>query len=477
VISFRRRLRPIHRALARLRESFPLTNLGLLIAIASLSAYAWSRVPAPANVEEKSKVLKGIDSLLGQGRADYVVQLASCVALALVAVALLSVVVGAVLTHRAFKKHLERSAERGELGFEARRGFLAFLKMPAFSYLPLIELSWTWQSPEDFAITLAKIDGKLQEHVETWGRQRAEEIVRRFVIEDSFGLARIVLRRSERRIVRVLPWTGMLDTSPMLRSLSGGEDVPHPLGQLTGDRVDIRRYVPGDPLRLMLWKVFARTGELMVRTQERSIAPSVRIVAYLVAALGDEPPAAAARVAIEAGLLGDGWTFSADGANHAATDVDGAIALIVASRHARNTDRGDAAGLMHFLDEACGVGPARVVLFVPAKPGPWLERATAAAKKYGTAMSVLVVTDRVEDPRDATDRHRLDRFLRLPAQADPEAQATTTGPELQEIARAFSSNGAAVLALERPTGKALSQGLRGQIPVPVVRASGGKRVA
>src|SRR5437773_8099985 len=104
--------------------------------------------------------------------------------------------------------------------------------------------------------------------------------------------------------MRILPWTGGLDHAPMLRSLAGGEEISHPLGELTGDRVDMRRYVAGDPLKLALWKIYARTGVLMVRTPERAIAPTLRVAAYLPSAIGDEPAAAAARVAIQRGLLG-----------------------------------------------------------------------------------------------------------------------------------------------------------------------------
>jgi hypothetical protein len=255
----------------------------------------------------------------------------------------------------------------------------------------------------------------------------------------------------------------------MLRSLAGGEDLPHPSGPLTGDRVDIRRYVPGDPLRLVLWKLYARTGELMVRTPERAIAPSIRIVAYLIAAEGDEPPAAAARVAIDSGLLGDGWTFSADGANHPAEDPESALALVIGSRSARGTDQGNGAGLMPFLDAATESEPARIVLFAPARTGPWLERAALAAKKYGTSMSVVIATDAVRDLEER-GAPRYERFLRIPEVPKEEAESSTTTAELTEVVRMFAAHHAAVIAVERPTGRALSTGIRGQ-------ASSSRRVA
>lgn len=435
----------------RLGEHVPLSALGLIVAGSAYLAYLWSRVPS---AEAPS------------GRSDYVVQLVSALALALVGVALLVVVAGALLTHLAFKKNLERNPRLGMqvLTFEAKRGFLSFLRMPAWRFFPLIEIRWDWERPEGFSVTQERIDDALVEHVETATRTSTSEIVRRFVIEDGFGLAKIVLRRKEAQNIRVLPWTGELESSPMLRSLTGGDDLPHPYGKLTGDRVDMRQYVPGDPLRLALWKLYARTGQLMVRTPERAIAPSVRIVAYLPSARGDEPAAAAARVAVQAGLLGEGWIFSADGANHPASDIDGALSLISASRKARETDRGDAAGLGLFLETVTQNDPVRIILFVPAVPGPWLDRAVAASKKYGAAVSVLIVTDGVREPEgQATLDRKLERMLKVP-EADVAGDDGFTTPEaVGEVARAFAPF-AQVMALERVSGRALALGIRGQAP-------------
>jgi hypothetical protein len=414
----------------------PLTNLGVLVLAGCLLVFQYFAVP----------------------RLDYVVRLVSLLGIALVTVAMVAVIIGAILVHRTVKRKLQATPR--VVSFEAQHPY-AGISLPSWRYLPLIEVSWTLVEPEHFEVELVNIRGELREAFTTAARTSATRLERRFVIEDGFGLARIVLRRKEDVTLRVLPWVGELEHAPMLRSLSGGDDLPHPLGDLTGDRVDMRRYVAGDPLKLALWKIYARTGVLMVRTPERAIAPSVRVAAYLPAALGDEPPAAAARVAVENNLLGEGWVFSADGANHPADEVDGALSLIAGSRRVRGTEQGDAAGLSKFLEGTAEQQAMRVIIFVPARTGPWIDRTVAAVKKLGASVSVLIVTDGVDE--DAPKERSVDRYLKIPDAPKPHSDARTTPSELAEVARAFVSLGSAaqVMALERTTGRALPIGSRG----------------
>lgn len=392
---------------------------------------------------------------IGVPRADYVLQLVGFVAMVLVGLAFLCVLVGAFAVHRAF---LRRPVDTRPISFEAMRGFAATLRLPAFRAFPLMELAWTWASPVGFAVRIDRQGAELQETVEALERGRTDTIVRRFVIEDPFGLVRMPLLRSEARSVDVLPWSGRLVSAPMLRAHAGGDDQPHPLGDAIGDRVEMRNYAPGDPLKLVLWKVYARTQELMVRTPERAVSPSLRIVAYLPAAQGDEPAAAAARVAVESRLLGDGWVFSADGATGPAQHAEHASELIVASRNARDTPEGDAAGLQRFLSTEAEAGRTRLVLFVPAVPGPWLATCLQALAGRAVPVTAVLCTDGVDEV--ATAPTKRDRYLKRPEQAGPKRESRTTVDQLQEVADTLSAAGVHVLGVERPTGKMLHVGGR-----------------
>lgn len=427
----RRGLTRLGRAAARVLERSPLTPLGALVLGISALAYWGFGIP----------------------RVDYVLQLVALLALALVGLALVVVGPGAILAHRAHRRWVE-GRPSDEVVLEAERGFAILLRMPSFRVFPLIDLSWQWVAPDDFRITLLSEAGELVEQVEASGRADVQAVTRRLVIEDAFGLARVVLYRTTPQRIRVLPFPGKLGSAPLLRAHAGGEELSHPLGVPDGDRVEMRHYVPGDPLRLALWKVYARTGELMVRMPERAISPSWRIVAYLVATEGDEPAAAAARVALESGLFGEGWRFSADGALRAASTAPEALQLLAASRGARGTAAGDGAGLAAFLEEV-GEGPrTRLILFLPAREGPWLARALEATRGYAGAVTAVVATDRVLD--EVGRSPVLERWIRRPAPTRG-AEATTTTAELARVTDQLAAAGAYVVAVERPGGRVLAE--------------------
>jgi hypothetical protein len=428
------------RGLRRARDWFPVTSLGALVCGIAVAAYVGFGAP----------------------RSDYVIQLVAVLAIALVIVAVAVVLVGTFAVHRSVVRYVEgegggraRAATDGPIVFEARRGYGIGLRMPRRAWLPLFEVTWTWEAPADFDVEIREVDGEWVEHIETHRRAIEESIERRFVVEDTFGLARIAMHETETRSLRVEPFIGNLDRAPILRSLASGEDLAHPSGMPRGDHVDMRRYVAGDPLRLALWKVFARTRQLMVRTPEKAIAPAVRIVAYLVSSSGDEPAAAAAHVAIDGGLLGDDWLFGADGSASAAGSQDEARLMILRSRNARGTEAGDAAGLSRFVKETSEAEPVRLVLFLPAVSGPWLDRVTAVLRAHPGRATAVVVTDGVRAPTAVT---ALERIVRLDRPKAKDGESFTTPDAIVEVGRVLAAAGAEVTAFDRLLGRALALG-------------------
>ena len=142
--------------------------------------------------------------------------------------------------------------------------------LPSLRWLPLVRVRWQWFQPPAVEVEEVRDGGRLREQVVLHERGIFEAVTRRILVEDAFGLARVAFRERQAGVIEVLPHLGGIRRLPVLTSLTGGEDYPHPMGLEDGDRVELRRYVTGDPARFIHWKAFGRTRKLMVRMPERS---------------------------------------------------------------------------------------------------------------------------------------------------------------------------------------------------------------
>ncbi len=310
--------------------------------------------------------------------------------------------------------------------------------------LPLVQVDWSWERPAEAEVTATKQRLRLREEVRLKRRGRVEGVRRRIVVQDAFGLARLAIRQHDPIELTVLPHAGKLGEAPLLVSLSGGDERPHPMGIDDGDRVELRRYVPGDPARFIHWKVFGRTGRLMVRVPERALSPAHRTVAYQVAGEEDDASAAAARVAIETGSFGPEFRFGADGLPSDTNRADEAVEMIVRSVEARDAG---GRGLDAFVKRAERMGPAGLVIFVPPRPGEWLQHVIAVVKPRAPRSRVVVTTDGIDaDPPPSLVR----RMLMLPA-----SRQGTPADELEKVIAALASTRAEVIVLDRRTGRRL----------------------
>jgi hypothetical protein len=253
-----------------------------------------------------------------------------------------------------------------------------------------------------------------------------------------------------------------------VRGMSGGSDISHPLGPAEGDRYDMRRYSPGDSIRFVLWKIYAKTRDLLIRTPEQAIAPAKQTLAYLVASDSDEAAAGAARVAVDVGAFGTDWKFGADGCSDIAESRDHALEVLVKSAGASAEQSG--AGLGGFLSHATKGGLGRAIVFVPSKPGPWLQRVIAAAGgKPGQVGKVefVVGTDGIDR---APKRSWLARLALGKRRDDPTAPvARTTDADLASVVRTLGGARLNVLVVDRAAGQVFTQQ-----HLAVVRAVGAK---
>lgn len=270
-------------------------------------------------------------------------------------------------------------------------------------WIPFAVVDWQWVNDgggETAARVELEPDGRYVAEMASPARRCiVKRIVRRFAARDLFGLTEISWRRSEEVLLRVLPYRGLLSQMPPPAGMAEGDDLSDPYAEPKGDRVEMRQYAPGDPLRMVLWKVYARSGKMMVRTPERSVAERKRGCAYLVTSPQDDATAAAARVCIERGLLGEDWCFAADGVDREANDDrDAAFEIIARSGEARPEDR--AARLSNFLTLKEAEGYQFCLVFIPPDAASWLAVADQSASTATMRVQVLTAAAEIT-PDDA----------------------------------------------------------------------------
>ena len=332
--------------------------------------------------------------------------------------------------------------------------------LPSLSLLPLVTLTWEWIEPDGVRVDLRVQKGRIVEEVTFGERGEHLETIRRVVIADVLGLVRLAFRVRQSTPRTVRPALGRQPQAPLLESFSAGDAISHPAGPPDGDLIDMRRYAVGDPMKRILWKVFARTRNLMVRLPERAIAPTRRTLAYLVTGEGDEAAAAVARMAVESDALGPEWRFSADqpeGAatseEHDATDAREALSLIIKSRDGREKS---GSGLSPFLERQ-GTWGGRCVIFAPGRPGRWLAAIEPQIKLRPGSIEVVIGVDgiRGENPRD-----RWRRLFLVEAPDGDLAGSQARAADIEAISKRLVSLGATVTVVDRPTGKLQARSAR-----------------
>ncbi|MFA5507001.1 MAG: DUF58 domain-containing protein [Vulcanimicrobiota bacterium] len=257
---------------------------------------------------------------------------------------------------------------------------------------PLVEASTHILNPPDFDCQWKRNpDKRRQEWLVSSKRCLLEEnfrLVRRIIVKDVLGFSRIDWEQEEPVSLVVTPKPLPLKAQSVLRARFTGDDIPDPRGEPKGDRVDMRQYTPGDPPRLLLWKVYARTGKLMVRMPENAITTAPRICAYLVAGEGDEVLASLARTIVDGNLLGQGWRFGADGSDKSVEHREQALRLIARSG---NPGVVTGLGLSTFLNHAHNEGFGSCLVLVPPIEGEWVEKVAASISRSPLSITLLTV--------------------------------------------------------------------------------------
>jgi hypothetical protein len=395
----------------------------------------------------------------GLGRIDLVLLVIGAVGIGIGVVALLATLLGAALIGL---RHRRKSGEAPvdiECGYPVPTGFT----LPRMWWMPFVSVTWRWLEP-DARVRIRPHRMVLREEVIASHRGHVSTIVRELEIGDIFGLTRMRLRLREQRKVRFVPSVGQLERVDVIRGMAGGEDISHPDGPQEGELYDLRHYTPGDPIRFVLWKVFARSRQLVVRSPERALSPIRQTCAYLVAGEGDEPAAGAARLAVMHGSLGNDWVLGADGSHEDANRRDQAVDLL--ARSANTPEEACGRGLGEFLQRRGSFAGAvgRAVVFVPGRPGPWLDAVLdqcRGATGRGGRLEFVVGTDGIVA---SPPKRWLARLAVRERTYDvvPGAVAPVTTEQVAEVIKALSSAGR-VIVVDRMAGRMFADGHLGAL--------------
>lgn len=378
----------------------------------------------------------GLALKVSETEVDHLLRPVALVAIALVAACLLLVMVTTLYVRRAVKSQEAGVPPELQSGGELTTSF----RVPNVRALGLLDVQLEWASPAGFSVSLVRTDGKLGEKIGALERGRHDRLVRRFTIEDVFGLSSLSFEVEWAVTLRVTPVAAPVNAS-LAASRSSGDAWSHPSGRAEGDLVEMRSYAHGDSMRHVLWRTFARTRRLLVRMPERAVAPHPLNVAFLIAGQSDEPSAGVARVFLEQGLLGPDFVFAADGALKPTTRVAEAVEQIIDSIRSRADGAGGLDGLANQVE------PHRLgacVVFAPPVDGPWRERLVAMSRRLSVPATVVIGIDGSDDVPPPKN---------VPKWLLRESTEATLAAGLIALKAALEADGFPVRIIHRPTGQ------------------------
>lgn len=110
-------------------------------------------------------------------------------------------------------------------------------------------------------------------------------------LSDIWGLTSLRFRipvECDNSYVAVLPEPAGRSTIPTIPAQSNDGDLLPDPEHRAGDPLDLKRYHPSDGVKKIVWKIFAKSGELVARQPETSIVPEGTVVLYAALAPNDD---------------------------------------------------------------------------------------------------------------------------------------------------------------------------------------------
>lgn len=253
-----------------------------------------------------------------------------------------------------------------ETGQKLRSGYRVYRPV----YLPFILID---VSPDADAPFHARYDRKgtwIHETVTLTTRGRYERVLRTITVRDMFGISAVTFEHDAPFCAEIRPCTTTFE-SIQFAARASGEGYSFPTGEAKGELVEMRRYQAGDPLRYILWRVFARSRKLLVRSPEPAVVEEQEMFLYFIAGHGDDDSASLTRSFLT--TFSESNTdlhFCADGSErvvHNAVDgVDDVVASVKYRSHG-------AENMLDIVQRIPAQARRHCFMMVPQQKGTWLE--------------------------------------------------------------------------------------------------------
>lgn len=272
-------------------------------------------------------------------------------------------------------------------------------------------------------------------------------------VADSLGLSRFRWFLESPFALEVSAPTLPILSLPVVAASSRSGDQLNQSQERSGDLFDIKAYDPSDGITRVLWKTYARSGQLVVRRPEPAVVPEGEVVIYLIANRTEDHVAGALQAYLaELERNNIIVLFGTDGMNSGIQAPSGFVTGPEIAKAINRSVWSERAGTG--LDVAAFIGAlqdtrrfiARVVVFGPERADGWFEHVAAVLASQHIAVTVALVPREV-DPRVAL-QWKLNRGARstirsrLPWPTERRDVLSTNG---RELAARMARSGAEVL--------------------------------
>lgn len=117
----------------------------------------------------------------------------------------------------------------------------------------------------------------------------------RCTVKDTFGFAHHSWTIAEQTAIPIAPPPAHDSTLPVLSSTQRPGEMMVDILNRQGDPFDIKQYHPADGIKKIVWKAFAKRGELLSRHPEASMTPEGFVVMFTIAGKEGDPACAHAQ--------------------------------------------------------------------------------------------------------------------------------------------------------------------------------------